>query len=239
MIELIPAIDIIDGKCVRLSKGDYNSKKVYNENPVEVAKEFEAHGIRRLHVVDLDGAASHHIVNYRILEQIASQTTLIIDFGGGIKSDEDLIIAFDNGAQMITGGSIAVKDPDLFTKWLNKFGCEKIILGADAKDKKIAVNGWKDDTTQELIPFLEEYTRKGIKKVVCTDIDCDGMLEGPSINLYKEILEQFPEMYLIASGGVSSIDDIITLEEAKVPAVIFGKAIYEGKISLKDLNQFM
>lgn len=239
MIELIPAIDIIDGKCVRLSKGDYNSKKVYNENPVEVAKEFEAHGIRRLHVVDLDGAASHHIVNYRILEQIASQTTLIIDFGGGIKSDEDLIIAFDNGAQMITGGSIAVKNPDLFTKWLDKFGCEKIILGADAKDKKIAVNGWKDDTTQELIPFLEEYTRKGIKKVICTDIDCDGMLQGPSTNLYKEILAQFPEMYLIASGGVSSIDDIIALEEAKVPAVIFGKAIYEGKISLKDLSQFM
>ena len=239
MIELIPAIDIIDGKCVRLSQGDYNSKKVYNENPLEVAKEFEAHGIRRLHVVDLDGAASHHIVNYRVLESIASRTSLIIDFGGGIKSDEDLIIAFENGAQMVTLGSIAVKNPDLFKKWLHQYGAEKIILGADAKDNHIAVNGWKEESTQELLPFLEEYTKEGIRKVLCTDISRDGMLQGPSIELYKQIMQQFPEMHLIASGGVSSIDDIIKLQEAKIPAVVFGKALYEGKITMKDLNRFM
>ena len=239
MIELIPAIDIIDGKCVRLSQGDYNSKKVYNENPLEVAKEFEAHGIRRLHVVDLDGAASHHIVNYRVLETIASRTSLIIDFGGGIKSDEDLIIAFENGAQMVTLGSIAVKNPELFKKWLHQYGAEKIILGADAKDNRIAVNGWKEESTQELLPFLEEYTKEGIRKVLCTDISRDGMLQGPSIELYKQIMQQFPEMHLIASGGVSSIDDIIKLQEAKIPAVVFGKALYEGKITMKDLNRFM
>ena len=239
MIELIPAIDIIDGKCVRLSQGDYNSKKVYNENPLEVAKEFEAHGIRRLHVVDLDGAASHHIVNYRVLETIASRTSLIIDFGGGIKSDEDLIIAFENGAQMVTLGSIAVKNPDLFKKWLHQYGAEKIILGADAKDNRIAVNGWKEESTQELLPFLEEYTKEGIRKVLCTDISRDGMLQGPSIELYKQIMQQFPEMHLIASGGVSSIDDIIELQKAKIPAVVFGKALYEGKITMKDLNRFM
>ena len=239
MIELIPAIDIIDGKCVRLSQGDYNSKKVYNENPLEVAKEFEANGIRRLHVVDLDGAASHHIVNYRVLETIASRTSLIIDFGGGIKSDEDLIIAFENGAQMVTLGSIAVKNPELFKKWLHQYGAEKIILGADAKDNRIAVSGWKEESTQELLPFLEEYTKEGIRKVLCTDISRDGMLQGPSIELYKQIMQQFPEMHLIASGGVSSIDDIIELQEAKIPAVVFGKALYEGKITMKDLNRFM
>ena len=195
MIELIPAIDIIDGKCVRLSQGDYNTQKVYNENPVEVAKEFEAHGIRRLHVVDLDGAASHHVVNYRVLDQIASRTSLVIDFGGGIKTDEDLIIAFDNGAQMVTLGSVAVKKPELFKKWLIQYGNEKIILG--------------------------------------------GMLEGPAIELYKQILTEFPDMHLIASGGVSCIEDIIQLEIAKVPAVVFGKALYEGKITLKELNRFM
>ena len=239
MIEIIPAIDIIEGKCVRLSKGDYDSKKVYNENPVEVAKEFEANGIRRLHVVDLDGAKSHHIVNYRILEKIATQTSLIIDFGGGIKSDEDLDIAFSSGAQMITGGSIAVKEPELFSEWISKYGSDKIILGADVKDKKIAVGGWKEGTDVELMPFLDQYIKKGIKKVICTDIECDGMLQGPSTNLYKEILEEFPSLYLIASGGVSCIDDIIKLEEAKVPAVIFGKALYEGNIQLKDLKIFI
>jgi phosphoribosylformimino-5-aminoimidazole carboxamide ribotide isomerase len=239
MIEIIPAIDIIEGKCVRLSKGDYDSKKVYNENPVEVAKEFEANGIRRLHVVDLDGAKSHHIVNYRILEKIATQTSLIIDFGGGIKSDEDLDIAFSSGAQMITGGSIAVKEPELFSEWISKYGSDKIILGADVKDKKIAVGGWKEGTDVELMPFLGQYIKKGIKKVICTDIECDGMLQGPSTDLYKEILEEYPSLYLIASGGVSCIDDIIKLEEAKVPAVIFGKALYEGKIQLKDLKIFI
>lgn len=239
MIELIPAIDIIDGKCVRLSQGDYNSKKVYNENPLEVAKEFEAHGIRRLHVVDLDGAKSKHVVNYRILEMIASRTSLVIDFGGGIKTDEDMLIAFENGAQMVTLGSVAVKNPELFKKWLHQYGAEKIILGADAKDKRIAVSGWMEDSRQELIPFLHDYTKEGIYKVLCTDISKDGMLQGPSIALYKEIMAEFPEMHLIASGGVSCLQDLINLEEAGIPAVVFGKALYEGKITMKDLNRFM
>lgn len=239
MIELIPAIDIIEGKCVRLSQGDYNSKKVYNDNPLEVAKEFEAHGIHRIHIVDLDGAASSHIVNYRILEQISLKTSLIVDFGGGIKSDEDVYIAFDNGAQMITIGSIALKDPDLFMKWLHQYGREKIILGADVKDRKIAVNGWQEGSTKDIITFLDEYTKKGVEKVICTDINQDGMLQGPSIALYDEIQKEFPEIYLIASGGVSSVDDIVALEEAQIPAVIFGKAIYEGKITLKDLYRFL
>lgn len=239
MIEIIPAIDIIDGKCVRLSQGDYDSKKVYNENPVEVAKEFEDNGIRRLHVVDLDGAASNHVVNYRTLEQIAHRTSLIIDFGGGVKSDEDLMIAFENGAQMVTGGSIAVKNPERFSRWIEQYGSEKIILGADVKDHKIAVNGWKDESTCELFPFLDGYVHKGIEKVICTDISCDGMLAGPSLKLYKEILEKYPTLYLIASGGVSSVGDIEALEEAGIPAVIFGKALYEGRITLKELLRFL
>ena len=239
VIELIPAIDIIDGKCVRLSQGDYNSKKVYNDNPVEVAKEFEANGIHRVHIVDLDGAASAHVVNYRTLEQIAAQTSLIVDFGGGIKDDGDLEIAFESGAQMVTVGSIAVKQPDLFLKWLKQYGSDKIILGADAKDRKIAVNGWKEDSVKDLLPFLKEYTDEGVSKVICTDISMDGMLQGPSITLYKEILEQFPQMYLIASGGVSSVGDIEALVEAGSPAVIFGKALYEGRISLKELYRFI
>lgn len=239
MIELIPAIDLIDGKCVRLSQGDYDSKKVYNENPVEVAKEFEAHGIRRLHVVDLDGAASRHVVNYRTLEQIATHTSLIIDFGGGIKSDKDLAIAFENGAQMVTGGSIAVTDPELFSRWLRTYGPEKIILGADVKDCKIAVNGWKDESACELFPFLADYVEKGVRKVICTDISCDGMLQGPSVALYKEILAQHPELCVIASGGVSCVGDIRELDEAGIPAVIFGKALYEGRITLKELERFI
>jgi phosphoribosylformimino-5-aminoimidazole carboxamide ribotide isomerase len=238
MIELIPAIDIIDGKCVRLSQGDYGSKKVYNENPVEVALEFEANGIRRLHVVDLDGAASHHVVNYRTLEQMASRTSLIIDFGGGIKSDEDLILAFNNGAEMVTGGSIAVRNPELFIRWLKRYGCKKIILGADVKDRLIAVNGWKDETTVELFPFLNDYIHKGIEKVICTDINRDGMLEGPSIELYREILEQHSNLYLMASGGVSCMADIIALDEAGVPGVIFGKALYEGRITMRELYDY-
>lgn len=239
MIELIPAIDIIDGKCVRLSQGDYGSKKVYNENPVEVAKDFEAHGIRRLHIVDLDGAASHHIINYKILDQIAGHTSLIIDFGGGIKSDEDLVIAFENGAQMATIGSVAVKDPELFNSWLTRYGSEKIILGADVKDNRIAVNGWKEESPMELMPFLKNYTEKGVTKVLCTDISCDGMLEGPSIPLYKDIITEFPDLHLIASGGVSSLDDIRKLDDAGIPAVVFGKALYEGRISLKDLVRYL
>ncbi len=239
MIEIIPAIDIIDGKCVRLSKGLYESKKVYNEHPLEVAKEFEAHGIRRLHVVDLDGAASQHIVNYKVLESIATHTDLVIDFGGGLKSDEDLRIAFESGARMITGGSIAVKNPALFSQWITRYGAEKIILGADAKDQKIAVNGWKDGTTLDLLPFLKDYVEsQGIQKVICTDIDRDGMLQGPNVELYKEIMTSHPDLHLIASGGVSHLDDIYTLQEAGIPAVIFGKAIYEGKINLKDLEPF-
>jgi phosphoribosylformimino-5-aminoimidazole carboxamide ribotide isomerase len=239
MIEIIPAIDIIDGKCVRLSKGDYDTQKVYNENPLEVAKEFEANGIKRIHIVDLDGAASKHIINYPTLERIANATNLVIDFGGGIKSDEDLRIAFESGAQMITGGSIAVKEPEKFTRWIDTYSPERIILGADAKDKKIAVNGWMENTDTDLISYLNDYIKKGICKVICTDIDCDGMLQGPSTDLYKEILENFPNLYLIASGGISSIEDIEKLEEAGIPAVIFGKAIYEGKVNLKDLQQFL
>ena len=239
MIELIPAIDIIDGKCVRLSQGDYNTRKVYNENPVEVAKEFEANGIRRLHVVDLDGAKSSHVVNYRVLDMIASRTSLIIDFGGGIKTDEDLLIAFENGAQMVTLGSIAVKKPDLFKKWLQQYGSGKIILGADVKDNHISINGWKEESQQELIPFLTDYTNEGVRKVLCTDISRDGRLQGPSIELYKQMMKEFPEMHLIASGGVSCLQDIIDLDEARIPAVIFGKALYEGRITLKDLNRFM
>ena len=239
MIELIPAIDLIDGKCVRLSKGDYASKKVYNENPVEVAKEIEAYGIRRLHVVDLDGAASQHVVNYRTLEHIASATGLIIDFGGGVKSDEDLVIALDNGAQMVTVGSIAVKQPDLFGKWLDQYGPEKMILGADVKGRNIAVSGWKEESRQELLPFLDGYVKKGVTKVLCTDIDRDGMLEGPATELYADMLKAHPGLHLIASGGVSCLDDIRRLEEAGVPAVVFGKALYEGRIALQDLSQWI
>ena len=238
MIELIPAIDIIDGKCVRLTQGDYATKKVYNEDPLEVAKMFEGNGIRRLHVVDLDGAREGRIINYRILERIATRTSLIIDFGGGLKQEDDLEIAFESGAQMVTGGSIAVKNPEMFTSWISKFGSEKIILGADAKEKKIAISGWEETTSQELIPFIKGYYDKGITKVICTDIARDGMLQGPAIDLYKEIRDEIPFLYIIASGGVSSIEYIEKLSEAGIPAVIFGKAIYEGKIQLKDLLRF-
>ena len=239
MIELIPAIDIIDGKCVRLTQGDYATKKIYNEDPLEVAKMFEGNGIRRLHVVDLDGAREGRIINYRILERIATRTSLIIDFGGGLKQEDDLEIAFESGAQMVTGGSIAVKNPEMFTSWISKFGSEKIILGADAKEKKIAISGWEETTSQELIPFIKGYYDKGITKVICTDIARDGMLQGPAIDLYKEIRDEIPFLYIIASGGVSSIEDIEKLSEAGIPAVIFGKAIYEGKIQLKDLLRFI
>lgn len=238
MIELIPAIDLIDGKCVRLTQGDYDTKKIYNEDPLEVAKMFEENGIRRLHIVDLDGARQGRIINYRILERIATRTSLIIDFGGGLKQEGDLEIAFESGAQMVTGGSIAVKDPATFTSWIQKFGNEKIILGADAKDKKIAISGWEETTDKELVSFIREYYDKGITKTICTEISRDGMLQGPAIELYKEIKEALPFLYLIASGGVSSIQDIEKLEEAGIQAVIFGKAIYEGRIRLKDLLRF-
>ena len=239
MIELIPAIDIIDGKCVRLSQGDYDTKKIYNENPLEVAKEFEANGIQRLHVVDLDGAKSSHVVNYKVLDAIAGHTSLTIDFGGGIKTDEDLVITFENGAHMVTLGSVAVKKPELFKKWLHQYGAEKIILGADVKDNRISVSGWLEEGPQELMPFLTNYTQEGVSKVLCTDISRDGMLQGPSIELYKQVMQRFPTMHLIASGGVSGVDDIIRLDEAGIPAVVFGKALYEGRITMKDLKRFM
>ncbi|MBM6964826.1 1-(5-phosphoribosyl)-5-[(5-phosphoribosylamino)methylideneamino]imidazole-4-carboxamide isomerase [Phocaeicola plebeius] len=239
MIELIPAIDVIDGKCVRLSQGDYQSKKVYNENPVEVAKMFEAHGIHRLHVVDLDGAASKHVANYKVLEALAGHTSLVIDFGGGIKSDEDLHIAFESGAQMVTLGSIAVKEPDTFNRWMEVYGSERIILGADAKDGKIAVNGWLECSRLELMPFLNDYIKKGVAKVLCTDISRDGMLNGPSLELYKQIMEAHPDLHLIASGGISGMKDIEALNEAGIPAVVFGKAFYEGRITLQDLKAFL
>lgn len=236
MIEIIPAIDLIDGKCVRLSQGDYNQKKIYNENPLEVACQFEDAGIRRLHLVDLDGAKAHHIVNHRVLETIATRTRLVIDFGGGLKSDDDLRIAFECGAAMVTGGSIAVKNPDTFMGWITKYGADRIILGSDVKDRKIAVAGWQEETNTDLFGFLENYLSKGITKTICTDIAKDGMLQGASIELYKEILTRFPGLYLIASGGVDSMANILALEEAGVPAVIAGKAIYEGRITMEELK---
>lgn len=239
MIEIIPAIDLIDGKCVRLSQGDYLQKTVYNENPLEVAKMFANEGILRLHLVDLDGAKANHIVNYKVLENITSSTGLIVDFGGGLKSDDDLRIAFECGASMITGGSIAVKNPDVFTSWIIKYGGEKIILGADVKEEKIAIGGWLETTNLELMPFIKSYLQKGISKIICTDISKDGMLQGPATELYKKMLSEESDMYLIASGGVSCIRDIELLHEAGVHAVIFGKAIYEGKIKLKELSQFI
>jgi phosphoribosylformimino-5-aminoimidazole carboxamide ribotide isomerase len=239
VIEIIPAIDLIDGKCVRLSQGDYAQKTVYNENPLEVAKMFADAGIRRLHLVDLDGAKAHHIVNHKVLERITSGTDLVVDFGGGLKSDDDLRIAFECGASMVTGGSIAVKNPDVFSSWISKFGAEKIILGADVKNEKIAVGGWLETTELELLPFIKNYIQQGITKIICTDISKDGMLQGPALELYKKMLAAQPDMYLIASGGVSSIRDIELLHEAAVPAVITGKAIYEGRITLKELSRFI
>ena len=239
MIELIPAIDIIDGKCVRLSQGDYNRMKEYSASPADVAREMEDHGIRRLHMVDLDGAKSKHVVNWRTLEQIANATKLVIDFGGGVKTDDDLRIAFECGAQMVTGGSIAVKEPATFERWLLKYGADKLILGADVKDGKIAVSGWLEDSDNELMTFLDAYINKGVTKVICTDISKDGMLQGPAVSLYKDILAQFPNLHLIASGGVGSMADIEALAEAQVPGVIFGKALYEGSITFKEIERFL
>lgn len=238
-MRIIPAIDIIDGKCVRLSKGDYDTKIIYNENPLEVAKSFEAHGIEYLHLVDLDGAKSSKIVNYKILEQIASQTSLQIDFGGGLKSDDDLRIAFESGASQITGGSIAVKNRAIFEKWISEYGSEKIILGADAKDEKIAVSGWLEDSDENLIPFIQDYQTKGIQYVICTDIAKDGMLQGPSFDLYKKILAEANGVKLIASGGISTFDELPKLEELGCEGTIIGKAIYENRITLKQLENFI
>ncbi|PUB30901.1 1-(5-phosphoribosyl)-5-[(5-phosphoribosylamino)methylideneamino] imidazole-4-carboxamide isomerase [Elizabethkingia sp. YR214] len=237
-MRIIPAIDIIEGKCVRLSQGDYDTKKTYNENPLEVAKEFEDHGIQYLHLVDLDGAKSKQIVNYKTLEQLASKTSLQIDFGGGIKSQKDIDIAFECGAKQITGGSIAVQEPDLFTQWIDIYGSEKIILGADCKNRKIATHGWLESSELDVIDFIRDYKQKGISYVICTDIAKDGMLEGTSNELYKEILDD-TEVKLIASGGVSGIEDLYLLKELGCEGAILGKAIYEGRIKLKELRELI
>ena len=234
-IELIPAIDIIDGKCVRLTKGDYGQKKVYNENPVEVAQHFESLGFKRLHVVDLDGAKSKHIVNDGVLRAITAATSLVVDFGGGIKTEEDIEKAFDAGAAMVTVGSIAVTNPQLFLNWIEQYGAEKLILGADVRNGKISINGWKEDSSEDLLPFLKQYTDKGVRNVLCTEISKDGTLQGPAIELYQQIMKAYPDMHLIASGGVSCNDDIRALETADIPAVVFGKAFYEGKIKVEEL----
>ncbi len=235
-MRIIPAIDIIEGQCVRLTKGDYDTKKVYNENPLEVAKEFEDNGIQYLHLVDLDGAKSKHIVNYRVLESIASKTNLKVDFGGGLKSDDDLRIAFECGANQITGGSIAAKSPEVFLKWLSKYGSDKIILGADCKNRKIATNGWLEASELDVVDFIKNYESKGIDYVICTDIAKDGMLEGTSNELYREIISK-SEVKLIASGGVSSIRDLEKVKEIGCEGAIIGKAIYEGNITLKELQK--
>lgn len=234
MIELIPAIDIIGGQCVRLTKGDYDQKTVYG-SPVEMARQFESIGFRRLHVVDLDGAKSKHIVNGDILRSIHAETSLTVDFGGGIKTDEDMAKAFDCGAQMLTIGSIAVTDPDRCLRWLSQYGADHIILGADVRNGKISINGWKEDSEEDLLPFLRKYIDAGIRNVLCTEISKDGTLAGPAIALYQRVMREYPTLHLIASGGVSSIDDIRALEAAGIPAVVFGKAIYEGRINMKEL----
>lgn len=238
-MRIIPAIDIIDGKCVRLSKGDYATKKIYNEHPLEVAKAFEGVGIQHLHLVDLDGAKSQHIVNYKVLEDIASKTSLKIDFGGGLKSDKDLHIAFESGASQITGGSIAVKNPQIFKGWIKTYGKDKIILGADAQDEKVAISGWLESSKEELIPFISSYQKQGVSYVICTDISKDGMLEGPSFSLYQRILDKVQDIKLIASGGISHFDELAQLSEIGCEGTIIGKAIYEQRISLKQLESFI
>lgn len=235
MIELIPAIDLIDGKCVRLTKGDYGQKKIYNEDPVAQALEFEKLGFRRLHVVDLDGARSKHVVNDLVLKAITTATNLIVDFGGGVKTDDDLQKAFDAGASMVTVGSIAAVQPELFLQWLERYGAERLILGADVRNGRISINGWKEESSEELLPFLRRYVQAGIRNVLCTDISKDGTLAGPAAELYREILDSFPDLHLIASGGVSSTDDILALNRDNVPAVVFGKAYYEGRIDVEKL----
>ena len=238
-MRIIPAIDIIEGKCVRLSKGDYSTKKIYNENPLEIAKMFEDHGVQYLHLVDLDGAKASHIVNYKVLETITSKTNLSIDFGGGLKSNEDLKIAFESGAHQITGGSIAVKNPAVYKSWLQKYGADKIILGADAMDEKVAVGGWLEESKEELIPFIKSYEKEGVHYVICTDISKDGMLQGPSFELYQKIINATPAIKLIASGGISTYDELPRLAAMGCEGTIVGKAIYEHKISMKQLEEFI
>ena len=234
MIELIPAIDIIDGKCVRLTKGDYNTKTVYG-NPVEMALMLADKGFERLHIVDLDGAKSKNIVNVKVLSEITSKTKLKVDFGGGIKTDDDIKMAFDNGAALVTIGSVAISNPELFDGWLEKYGADKIILGADVRNGRISINGWKEDSDTKLLPFLERYVKHGVKNVLCTEISKDGMMGGTAVELYSEIMNAYPTLHLIASGGVSKQEDINELNRRGIPAVVFGKSIYEGKIDLDKL----
>jgi len=235
-MRIIPAIDIIGAKCVRLTKGDYSTKKVYSENPLDIAKSFEESGIQYLHVVDLDGAKSKQIVNHKVLESICTNTNLKVDFGGGLKSDEDLRIAFESGASQITGGSIAVKNQEVFLSWLEKFGGEKIILGADCKNRMIATSGWLETSELDVLDFIKDYQSKGVEYVICTDIAKDGMLQGTSNELYKEVIAE-SDVKLIASGGVSSMDDLFQLKEMGCNGAIIGKALYEGKITLKELQE--
>lgn len=237
MIELIPAIDIIGGQCVRLTKGDYDAKTVYSDSPVEVAQRFEALGFKRLHVVDLEGAKSKHIVNTAVLKEITTKTHLTVDFGGGIKTEDDIKTAFSCGAAMVTVGSVAVTHKDLFIKWLEAFGADKIILGADVRGDKISINGWKEDSTEDIVSFLKFYTDRGVRNVLCTDISKDGTLKGPAFTLYNKVQTAFPKLNLIASGGVSSVDDIRRLDTEGLPSVVFGKAIYEGKVDLAALAE--
>lgn len=234
MIELIPAIDIIEGKCVRLTKGDYDTKKVYG-SPLDMAKDFESLGFKRLHVVDLDGAKSKHVVNIDTLQQITAQTNLVVDFGGGVKTDDDLKKAFDAGAAMVTAGSIAITHPETYLKWLEEYGAEHLVLGADVRNGRVSINGWKEDSDTLLTNYLERYMQAGTRNVLCTEISKDGTLQGPAIELYKEIMQAYPTCHLIASGGVSCIEDIEALDKAGIPAVVFGKAIYEGRIDMKQL----
>lgn len=237
MIELIPAIDIIDGKCVRLTKGDYTQQTTYSDSPADVARRFEDMGFKRLHVVDLDGAKSRHIVNKKCLNDISRLTSLEIDFGGGLKTDDDIQTAFDNGAAMVTVGSVAISAPDLFAKWIGTFGADKIILGADTRDGKVSINGWKEDSATDIFDMLDTYVSMGISKVLCTDISKDGTMQGPAISLYEEIMRRHPSLHLIASGGVSGNDDIMNLDRSGIPAVVFGKAFYEGRIDIDKLRE--
>lgn len=235
---IIPAIDLIEGKCVRLTQGDYGRKKVYNENPLEVAKEFEDAGLTRLHLVDLDGAKAKKVINWKVLETLASRTALHIDFGGGVQSDEDIRVVFECGAQQVTGGSIAVKKPEVFVHWLQNYGSEKIILGADARNEKISVSGWEEKTDVWIYDFVEEYVEKGVKYIISTDVAKDGLLEGPSFDLYRNLQERSAQLNIIASGGVSNLDDLEKLAEMNLYGVIVGKAIYEGRVQLSDLQKF-
>lgn len=238
-MHIIPAIDLIDGQCVRLTQGDYSQKKIYHDSPLEMAKRFEDAGIKRLHLVDLDGAKAKRIINGDVLRSIASGTSLKVDFGGGVQSDEDIALAFSLGAHQVTGGSIAVKNPVLFDAWIQQFGGEKIILGADAKDRKIAVSGWQETSGEEVISFIKKYFAKGLSHVICTDVAKDGLLQGPSLDLYRDILSEIPGIRLIASGGVAGVKDLEDLQKIGVYGAIVGKAYYEGKVTLEQLASFV